>query len=58
MAKKKNQETQKEQSERFRAAVRQMIEDGELSPIDADRVLDKIVANSRHVPQHDSGDES
>ena len=43
MPKKKKQETQEEQSERFRAAVRQMIADGELNPTEADDALDKLV---------------
>ena len=43
MAKKKNQETQEEQSERFLAAVRQMIDDGELNPIEADERFDRLV---------------
>lgn len=43
MPKKKKPETQEEQSERFRAAVRQMIADGELNPIEADNVFDKMM---------------
>jgi polyhydroxyalkanoate synthesis regulator phasin len=49
MAKKKNQETQEEQSERFRAAVRQMIDDGELNPIEADKTLDAMLRQQRHA---------
>lgn len=43
MPKKKKQETQEEQSERFRAAVRQMIADGELNPTEADDAFTKLV---------------
>lgn len=50
MPKKKKPETQEEQSERFRAAVRQMIADGELNPTEADdafaRLSDKIIRKS------------
>ncbi len=45
MPKKKKQETQEEQSERFRAAVRQMIADGELNPTDADEAFDKLMGS-------------
>jgi hypothetical protein len=45
MPKKKNQETQEEQSERFRAAVRQMIDAGELSPTEADSAIDRMLAD-------------
>ena len=44
MAKKINQETQEEQSERFRAAVRQMIVDGELSPTEADKAFEALMS--------------
>ena len=43
MPKKKNQETQAEQSERFKKAVRELIDAGELSPTDADKALDGLV---------------
>ncbi len=46
MPKKKKPETQEEQSERFRAAVRQMIADGELNPTEADEVLSALVKSS------------
>lgn len=52
MAKKKNQETQEEQSERFRAAVLQMIDDGELNPIEADEAFESLVRRAtRNPPQ-------
>ena len=47
MPKKKKPETQEEQSERFRAAVRQMIADGELNPTEADKRLDGLVRRAR-----------
>ncbi|GAA0861911.1 hypothetical protein GCM10009115_06440 [Sphingopyxis soli] len=43
MPKKKNQETQAEQSERFKKAVRELIDAGELSPTEADKALDALV---------------
>lgn len=43
MPKKKNQETQKEQSERYINAVRDLIAAGELNPTEADRALDHLV---------------
>ena len=46
MAKKKNQETQEEQSDRFRDAVRQMVADGELNPTAAESVIEKILKPS------------
>lgn len=46
MPKKKVQETQAEQSERFKKAVRDMIDAGELNPTDADEALDKLTRRS------------
>ena len=46
MPKKKAGMTPEEQSERFRAAVRDMVAAGELNPIEADRVLDKLASNT------------
>lgn len=43
MPKKKNQETQEEQSERFRQTVRDLVAAGELNPIDADRAFSKLL---------------
>lgn len=39
MPKKKTQETQEEQSRRFRAEVERMVKDGELNPTEADEVF-------------------
>ena len=47
MPKKKNQETQAEQSERFEKAVRELIDAGELSPTDADNAIDALVKRSK-----------
>lgn len=51
MPKKKTQETQAEQSERFRKTVRDLVAAGELNPIEADRKFEaltsKFKANSR-----------
>ncbi len=47
MPKKSKQETQEEQSARFRAEVERLIAAGELSPTEADAALDKLVGLSR-----------
>jgi polyhydroxyalkanoate synthesis regulator phasin len=46
MPKKKNQETQEEQSERFRQTVRDLVDAGELNPIEADKALDGLVSKA------------
>ena len=51
MPKKQNQETQKEQSERFKKAVQDMIDAGELNPTEADEAMDKIVSGSNTIPK-------
>jgi polyhydroxyalkanoate synthesis regulator phasin len=43
MPKKKNQESQAEQSERFRNAVRDLVAAGELNPTEADEALSRMV---------------
>lgn len=52
MPKKKVQETQAEQSERFRKTVRDLVDAGELNPTDADaafeRLMTKVKDNRRH----------
>jgi polyhydroxyalkanoate synthesis regulator phasin len=45
MPKKKNQESQEEQSERFKKAVRDMIDAGELNPTEADAVFERLIKN-------------
>jgi polyhydroxyalkanoate synthesis regulator phasin len=47
MPKKKNPESQAEQSERFRKVVAEMVEAGELNPTEADKALDELVKESR-----------
>ena len=44
MPKKKNTESQAEQSERFRAEVARLIEAGELNPTEADEAFEKAFA--------------
>ena len=43
MPKKKNQETQAEQSERFKKDAQELIDAGELNPTEADRALERII---------------
>lgn len=43
MPKKQNAETQAEQSERFKREAQKLIDAGELSPTEADGVMDKIL---------------
>lgn len=43
MPKKKVQETQEEQSERFRKAVRDLVDAGELNPTEADVAFEKLM---------------
>ena len=43
MAKKQNKESQAEQSERFRKAVQDMIDAGELNPIEADEAMERVM---------------
>jgi polyhydroxyalkanoate synthesis regulator phasin len=50
MPKKKNQETQEEQSERFRQTVRDLVAAGELNPIEADNTLDAILRQQKQTP--------
>lgn len=50
MPKKKNAESQAEQSERFRAEVERLIVAGELNPTDADKALDRMVRERARQP--------
>ena len=43
MPKKKETETREAQSERFREAVREAIDAGELNPIEADEAFERLV---------------
>lgn len=47
MPKKKNPESQEEQSQRFEKAVADLVAAGELNPIDADKALEKLVRTSK-----------
>jgi hypothetical protein len=47
MPKQKRKETQAEQSARFRAEVERLVAAGELSPTEADEVLDRLVRCSK-----------
>jgi polyhydroxyalkanoate synthesis regulator phasin len=46
MPKKKNPETQEQQSERFRKVVRELVDAGELNPTEADKAFEQALANS------------
>lgn len=46
MPKKKNQETQAEQSARLLAEAQKLIDAGELNPADTEEALDKLVRSS------------
>ena len=45
MPSKKNPESQKEQSERFKKTVADLVAGGELNPTDADKAFDKLMGN-------------
>jgi polyhydroxyalkanoate synthesis regulator phasin len=45
MPKKKNPESQGQQSERFKQAVRDLVDAGELNPTDADAAFERIMDN-------------
>ena len=47
MPKKAKPESQAEQSERFKKDVQGLIDAGELSPTDAEKIMDKIVRRAR-----------
>jgi hypothetical protein len=47
MPKKAKQESQAEQSARFRREVQRLIDAGELSPTEADAALDRLVRKTR-----------
>jgi polyhydroxyalkanoate synthesis regulator phasin len=47
MAKKAKQESQEEQSERFRKLVQDMVDAGELNPTDAEERFEKAMRNVR-----------
>lgn len=47
MPKKAKTETPKEQSERFKKEAQKLIDAGELSPTDAEKVLDGLIRDQR-----------
>ena len=47
MPKKQRKETPKQQADRFAEEVEKLIEVGALNPIDADEILDKLVATQK-----------
>lgn len=49
MAKKQNKESQAEQSERFRKAVQDLIDAGELNPTEADEKFEQAMRRFRTV---------
>jgi polyhydroxyalkanoate synthesis regulator phasin len=49
MPKKKNPESQKEQSERFKKTVADLVAAGELNPIDADKAFDQLMGRLKAV---------
>jgi hypothetical protein len=46
MAEKKPDKSQEAQHERFRTAIREMIDAGELSPTDADEAFSRLIQSS------------
>lgn len=44
MPRKQKQESQEEQSDRFRKAVQDLIDAGELNPTEAEKALDRLVS--------------
>lgn len=52
MPKKKTQETQKEQSERFEKSVQKLVDAGELSPTEADEAISKLVKKQADHKRH------
>ena len=50
MPKKQNQESQEQQSERFKKTVRDLVDAGDLSPADADAAFDKMM-NRVKIPK-------
>lgn len=51
MPKKKRQESQAQQSARFKRDAQKLIDAGELNPIEAEAALARLVRRSRHSSQ-------
>lgn len=56
MPKRKTKFDQAEQSERFRKAAQDMIDAGELNPIEGEKALDALVRNARKAGAADRDD--
>jgi len=50
MPKKKRQETQEEQSARFKKDAQKLIDAGELNPTEAEAAVDRLIRKSGHSP--------
>lgn len=53
MPKKKNQESQEEQSERFEKAVRDLVDAGELNPTEAQEDFENLMGKVKIEPRQD-----
>ncbi|WP_430448422.1 hypothetical protein [Rhodophyticola sp.] len=54
MPKKKNEESQKEQSDRFREAVRKLVAAGELNPTEAEEAFERAMIDIARKSQANS----
>ena len=54
MPSKKNPESQKEQSERFKKTVADLVAAGELNPIEADKAFDRLIDSVKVLPDQKS----
>jgi polyhydroxyalkanoate synthesis regulator phasin len=52
MPKKKNQETQEEQSERFRQTVRKLVAAGELNPTEGKFAIERLLDFAKKLPNN------
>ena len=55
MPKKKHQETQQEQSERFNKTVRELVDAGELNPTEADSAFEKLMGKVKICAARENG---
>jgi polyhydroxyalkanoate synthesis regulator phasin len=49
MPKKKNQETQEDQRERFQKTVRDLVDAGELNPTEADNAFERLLTKAAPI---------
>lgn len=54
MPKKGREETQKEQSERFKKAVQDMVDAGELNPTEAEGAFERLMSGLQTASNYDS----